>query len=129
MQEAAERIGVARPSALNRYLKRLNITPYRPKHTQHPYLAESDVVRIRDHRRRAEGPYMSEQEQLVMWAIRTLRLQHGEITAEAVQSLLAGNAIEYTHTAVQAVLDSFTRYGYQIAAYPPGLPLLSIPRQ
>src|SRR5690349_20395430 len=107
MREAAERIGLAGPSALNRYLKRLNIMPYRPKHTQHPYLAESDVVRIRDYRRRAEGSHMSEQEQLVMWAIRTLRLQRAEITAEAVRSLLAGNAIEYTHTAVQAALDNF----------------------
>ncbi len=129
MQEAAERIGLERPSALNRYLKRLNITPYRPKHTQHPYLAESDVVRIRDYRRRAEYPYLREQEQLVMWAIRTLRLQRADITAEAVQSLLASNAIEYTHTDVQAALDTFIRCGYQIAAYPPGLPLLSIPCQ
>ena len=128
MQEAAERLGLDRPSALNRYLKRLNITPYRPKYTQHPYLAESDIVRIRDYRRRSAGPHMSEQEQLVMWAIRTLRIQRGEITAAAVQSLLADHAVEYTHTEVQAALDSFTHCGYQIAAYPPGLPLISIPR-
>ena len=66
MQEASERIGLARPSALNRYLKRLSITPYRPTHTQHPYLAESDVVGIRDYRRRIDGPHMNEQEQFVM---------------------------------------------------------------
>jgi hypothetical protein len=128
MREAAEHIGLDRPAALNRYLKRLNIAPYRPKHTQHPYLAESDLVRIRDYRRIAEGPHMSEQEQLVMWAIRTLRIHRGEITAEAVQSLLADHAIEYTHTEVQAALETFTRCGDQISAYPPGIPLLSIPR-
>jgi len=127
MQEAAESIGLDRPSALNHYLKRLDITPYRPKHTQHPYLAKSGVVRIRDFRSRAECPHMSEQEQIVMWAIRTLRLQQADITAEAIQSLLASNAIEYTHEVVQAAMDTFTRCGYQIAAYPPELPLLSIP--
>jgi hypothetical protein len=129
MKEAAERIGIDRPSSLNRYLKRLDITPYRPKHSQHPYLAESDVVRIRDYRRRAGCPHMSEQDQVVMWAIRTLRLQRAEITAEAVQSLLASHAIEYTRKAVQAAMDAFTRCGYQLAEYPPDLPLLSIPLQ
>ena len=129
MQEAAERIGIERPAALNRYLKRLDITPYRPKHSQHPYLAESDVVRIRDYRRKAECPQMSEQEQIVLWAIRTLRLQRAQITAEAVQSLLASHTIEYTHKAVQAVMDAFARCGYQLGEYPPDLPLLSIPLQ
>ena len=65
-----------------------------------------------------EGPHMSEQEQLVMWTIRTLRIHRGEIRAAAVQSLLADHAIEYTHTAVQAALDSFTQCGYQIATLP-----------
>jgi hypothetical protein len=129
MKEAAESIGIDRPSALNRYLKRLDITPYRPKHTQHPYLTESDVVRIREYRRRTECPHMREQEQIVMWAIRTLRLQRADITAEAIQSLLASNAIEYTQKVVQAAMDNFTRCGYQIAEYPPDLPLLSIPLQ
>ena len=64
-----------------------------------------------------------------MWAIRTLRLQRADITAEAIQSLLASNAIEYTQKVVQAAMDTFTRCGYQIAAYPPELPLLSIPLQ
>ena len=129
MKEAAESIGIDRPSALNRYLKRLDITPYRPKHTQHPYLAESDVVRIRDYRRRTECSHMSEQEHIVMWAIRTLRLQRADITAEALQSLLASNGIEYTQKGVQAAMDTFTRCGYRIAEYPPDLPLLSIPLQ
>jgi hypothetical protein len=129
MQEAAESIGLDLPSALNRYLKRLDITPYRPKYTQHPYLAKSDVVRIRNYRRRAECPHMSEQEQIVMWAIRALRLQRADITAEAIQSMLASHAIEYTHKVVQAAMDTFTQCWYQIAAYPPDLPLLSIPLQ
>ena len=129
VREAAEKIGIDRPSGLNHYLKQLDIMPYRPPHGRRPYLSESDIARIQEYRRVSERAKMGEQGHLVMWAIRTLRLQRADITAEAIQSLLASNAIEYTQKAVQAAMDTFTRCGYQIAEYPPDLPLLSIPLQ
>jgi hypothetical protein len=127
--EAAEKIGIDRPSGLNHYLKQLDIMPYRPPHGRHPYLSESDIVRIQEYRRMSERTKMGEQGHLVMWAIRTLRLERADITAAAVQSLLARNGVTFTKETVQAAMDTFIRRGYRITEYPPDVPLLRIPLQ
>jgi hypothetical protein len=63
-----------------------------------------------------------QQIEMVLWAIRSLRLEKAEIPAESVQKFAALNNIDLTLEAVQEAMEELEQRGFQIRAYQEDVP-------
>lgn len=63
-----------------------------------------------------------QQIEMVLWSIRSLRLENAEITAEAVQKIASRHGVGYTLELVQEAMNELEKRGFKIREYQDDVP-------